>query len=64
MFICILYLYLYLFLAKFMDSKLRSGNKESTEEELETLMDEVIVIFRFIQGKLFRMVKKQDGVHL
>lgn len=36
-----------------MDSKLRAGNKVATEEELEVLMDEVIVIFRFIQGKFF-----------
>ncbi len=38
-------------LAKFMDSKLRSGNKEATDEELESLMDKVIVLFRFIQGQ-------------
>ncbi|MCP9263411.1 Cullin-4A [Dirofilaria immitis] len=38
--------------AKFMDSKLRSGNKGATEEEMENLMDEVIVLFRFIQGLL------------
>ncbi|VDN50738.1 unnamed protein product [Dracunculus medinensis] len=47
--------------AKFMDSKLRAGNKVATEEELEVLMDEVIVIFRFIQGKdVFESYYKKD----
>ncbi|VDM25312.1 unnamed protein product [Toxocara canis] len=47
--------------AKYLDSKLRSGNKESTDEELENLMDEVIVIFRFIQGKdVFEAFYKKD----
>ncbi|VDN25866.1 unnamed protein product [Gongylonema pulchrum] len=46
---------------KFVDSKLRSGNKESTEEELETLMDDVIMIFRFVQGKdVFEAFYKKD----
>ncbi|XP_014681402.1 PREDICTED: cullin-4A-like [Priapulus caudatus] len=38
-------------LAKFVDSKLRAGNKEATEEELERLLDKIMVIFRFIHGK-------------
>ncbi len=38
--------------AKYMDGKLRAGNKEATEEELERLMDKVIVLFRFIHGML------------
>ncbi|EFO23722.1 hypothetical protein LOAG_04763 [Loa loa] len=47
--------------AKFMDSKLRSGNKGATEEEMENLMDEVIVLFRFIQGKdVFEAFYKKD----
>ncbi|VDK76390.1 unnamed protein product [Litomosoides sigmodontis] len=47
--------------AKFMDSKLRSGNKGATEEEMESLMDEVIVLFRFIQGKdVFEAFYKKD----
>ena len=33
-------------IAKFIDSKLRSGNKEQTEEELEQLLDKVMVLFR------------------
>jgi len=36
--------------AKFVDSKLRAGNKEATEEELEKLLDRIMVLFRFIHG--------------
>lgn len=39
------------FVAKFVDSKLRAGNKEWTEEELERLLDKIMVLFRFIHGK-------------
>ncbi|CAK7313894.1 Cul4b [Vulpes lagopus] len=38
-------------LAKYVDSKLRAGNKEATDEELEELLDKVIILFRFINGK-------------
>ncbi|KAF4527830.1 hypothetical protein B566_EDAN016314 [Ephemera danica] len=38
-------------IAKFVDSKLRAGNKEATEEELERLLDKIMVLFRFIHGK-------------
>lgn len=40
-----------LFPAKFVDVKLRAGNKEATEEELERLLDKIMVLFRFIHGK-------------
>ena len=33
-------------IAKFVDSKLRAGNKEASEEELEKLLDKIMVIFR------------------
>lgn len=33
-------------IAKFVDSKLRAGNKEASEEELERLLDKIMVIFR------------------
>lgn len=47
--------------AKYMDAKLRAGNKEATDEELENLMDDVILIFRFIQGKdVFEAFYKKD----
>lgn len=39
------------FSAKFVDSKLRAGNKEATEDELERLLDKIMVLFRFIHGK-------------
>lgn len=38
-------------LAKFMDGKLRAGNKDCSEEEFDGLMDRAIVIFRFAHGK-------------
>ena len=37
--------------AKYVDSKLRAGNKEASEEELEKLLDKIMVLFRFIHGK-------------
>ena len=44
-----------------MDLKLRTGNKECTEEELDSVMDKVIVIFRFVQGKdVFEAFYKKD----
>lgn len=43
--------HLFLFPAKFVDSKLRAGNKEATEDELERLLDKIMVLFRFIHGK-------------
>ena len=33
-------------IAKFVDSKLKAGNKEASEEELEKLLDKIMVIFR------------------
>ena len=38
-------------MARFIDLKLRRGQKTHTETELESLMDEVIHIFRSIQAK-------------
>uniref|UniRef100_A0AAY4EUY0 Cullin family profile domain-containing protein n=1 Tax=Denticeps clupeoides TaxID=299321 RepID=A0AAY4EUY0_9TELE len=37
-------------IAKYVDSKLRAGNKEATEEELERILDKIMIIFRFIHG--------------
>ena len=31
--------------------KLRAGNKELTEDELEHTLDKIMVLFRFIHGK-------------
>jgi len=48
-------------IAKFVDSKLRAGNKEASEEELEKLLDKIMVIFRFIHGKdVFEAFYKRD----
>ncbi len=33
-------------IAKFVDSKLRAGNKEADEEEMERILDKIMVIFR------------------
>ncbi|XP_050438117.1 cullin-4B [Adelges cooleyi] len=48
-------------IAKFVDSKLKVGNKEATEEELEKLLDKIMVLFRFIHGKdVFEAFYKKD----
>ncbi|CAB4064655.1 CUL4 [Lepeophtheirus salmonis] len=48
-------------IAKFVDSKLKAGNKEASEEELEKLLDKIMVIFRFIHGKdVFEAFYKKD----
>ncbi len=40
---------------------MRKGNKELSEEELDFLMDRVIVLFRFVQGKdVFETYYKRD----
>lgn len=44
-------LFLNVLLAKYVDSKLRAGNKEATDEELEKMLDKIMIIFRFIYGK-------------
>jgi len=50
-----------MFSAKFVDCKLRAGNKEATEEELERLLDKIMVLFRFIHGKdVFEAFYKKD----
>ncbi|CAI4228659.1 unnamed protein product [Auanema sp. JU1783] len=47
--------------AKFMDAKMRSANKEASDEELDQLMDKAITLFRFIQGKdVFEAFYKKD----
>jgi len=48
-------------LAKYVDSKLRAGNKEATDEELEKMLDKIMIIFRFIYGKdVFEAFYKKD----
>jgi cullin-4 len=48
-------------LAKYVDGKMRAGNKEGTDEDLERLLDKVLIIFRFINGKdVFEAFYKKD----
>jgi len=37
--------------ARFLDSKLRAGNKGSSEGELEEVLDKAMTLFRYIDGK-------------
>lgn len=47
-------------IAKFLDEKLRAGNKGTSEEELEGMLDKVLVLFRFIQ---VRHIQKTSEVN-
>ena len=38
-------------IAKFIDAKLRAGNKSASDEELEATLDKTLGLFRYIQGK-------------
>lgn len=51
---------LLLFPAKHVDSKLRAGNKEATDEELEKMLDKIMIIFRFIYGNVTAFVSVYD----
>jgi len=47
--------------ARFIDSKLRSGNKGTSEEELEDVLDQAMTLFRYLDGKdLFEAFYKKD----
>ncbi|KAF9366738.1 Cullin-4 [Mortierella sp. NVP85] len=47
--------------AKYLDLRLRSGNKELSDEEMESTLDRVLVLFRYIQGKdVFEAFYKRD----
>lgn len=41
-------------IARFIDTKLRSGNKGTSEEELEDVLDKTMTLFRYIDGKVMR----------
>ncbi|KAJ4901519.1 Cullin-4 [Raphanus sativus] len=48
-------------IAKFLEEKLRAGNKCTSEEELESTLEKVLALFRFIQGKdVFEAFNKKD----
>jgi len=47
--------------ARFIDAKLRSGNKGTSEEELEEVLDKIMTLFRYIDGKdMFEAFYKKD----
>lgn len=39
-----------LFVAKYVDTQLKSGNKEWSDEQLDRQLDKVMVLFRYIHG--------------
>lgn len=48
-------------IAKFLDKKLKEGNRVATEEELERVLERVLVLFRFMHGKdVFEAFYKKD----
>ena len=48
-------------IAKYVDAMMRSGNKTASDEELESLLDRLLVLFRYIQGKdVFEAFYKKD----
>uniref|UniRef100_A0A452V6T4 Cullin 4A n=1 Tax=Ursus maritimus TaxID=29073 RepID=A0A452V6T4_URSMA len=49
-------------IAKHVDSKLRAGNKEATDEELERILDKVMIIFRFIHECGAAFTSKLEGM--
>ncbi|KAI7818099.1 cullin 4A [Gamsiella multidivaricata] len=47
--------------AKYLDLRLRSGNKELSDEEMESTLERVLILFRYIQGKdVFEAFYKRD----
>uniref|UniRef100_A0A8C5THS4 Cullin 4A n=1 Tax=Malurus cyaneus samueli TaxID=2593467 RepID=A0A8C5THS4_9PASS len=49
-------------IAKYVDSKLRAGNKEATDEELERILDKIMIIFRFIHECGAAFTSKLEGM--
>jgi cullin-4 len=48
-------------IAKFVDAKLRAGNKSIGDDEMEGTLDAVLTLFRYIQGKdVFEAFYKKD----
>ena len=45
-------------IAKFIDAKLRPGNKGTSEEELEAILDRVLTLFRYIQVGLHTHIRR------
>ena len=49
--------------AKYVDSQLKSGNKEWSDEELDKLLDRVMVLFRYIHGMCVHIEDQQGYVY-
>uniref|UniRef100_A0A8C8GFT9 Cullin family profile domain-containing protein n=1 Tax=Oncorhynchus tshawytscha TaxID=74940 RepID=A0A8C8GFT9_ONCTS len=49
-------------IAKHVDWKLRAGNKEATDEELEKMLDKIMIIFRFIYECGAAFTSKLEGM--
>ncbi|XP_078493450.1 cullin-4A isoform X1 [Ciona intestinalis] len=48
-------------IAKYVDQRMKSGNKEATEVELDHTLDQIMMLFRFIHGKdVFEAFYKKD----
>ncbi|XP_077976505.1 cullin-4B-like isoform X2 [Styela clava] len=48
-------------IAKYVDLRMRAGNKEASEVELDKILDKIMVVFRFIHGKdVFEAFYKKD----
>ncbi|CAG8645153.1 11419_t:CDS:2, partial [Diversispora eburnea] len=48
-------------LAKFIDKKLKIGNKQTSDSEVESILNDALVLFRYIQGKdVFEGFYKRD----
>ena len=49
-------------IAKFVDGELRPGNKGQTDEELETRMDQALILFRYISVRAQHMGPSRSHV--
>lgn len=48
-------------IAKYLDMKLRSGNKSMSDEEMEETLRQILIMFRFVQSKdIFEAFYKRD----
>eukprot|EP00736_Rhodelphis_marinus_P001479 Rmarinus@m.1972 len=48
-------------IAKYLDNLLKSGNKSQSDEEMDTVFDRVMILFRYVQGKdVFEAFYKKD----
>jgi cullin-4 len=49
------------FIASYINMIMRSGNKTASDAELEAILDDILMLFRFIEGKdIFQAFYKRD----